>query len=189
MPLSKAHKQRSKEKILDSANRLFADRGFNKVSIDQLMQDAGMTRGAFYAHFKSKEDLYSQTMISAATKSKIMNCDETNMAFYKTVINEYLDMSHVKQNNIPCGLAFFVTDVANEQPEVRKVYTQLFKGLVQMLTDQQSENNKDKKNKKIMAIAAMMIGGVAVSRALIDDNAIEELLESCRSIAGELVGY
>ncbi len=190
MPLSKEHKQRSREHILDSAIRLFAVRGFNKVSIDQLMLDAGMTRGAFYAHFKSKEELYAQAMIAAANKSMIMNCDKNSAEFYKLIINGYLDMAHVKQETEPCALSFFVTDVANEKKEVRKVYTQIFKGLIQILASQHSEKNREKNSKKIMAIAAMMIGGVAVSRVLIDDDdAVEELLESCRSVAKKLVGY
>lgn len=51
MPLSQEHKKRSRKKILDSSIELFTARGFNNVSIDEVMNNARMTRGAFYAHF------------------------------------------------------------------------------------------------------------------------------------------
>ena len=55
MPYSAEHKARSREKILEAAVRLFAFRGFDQVSLDDLMQEAGLTRGAFYAYFVSKQ--------------------------------------------------------------------------------------------------------------------------------------
>ena len=60
MPYSKEHKAKSRERILQSAYQLFATRGFNQVTIDEVMQDCSLTRGAFYAHFISKSDLYSE---------------------------------------------------------------------------------------------------------------------------------
>ena len=57
MPWTTEHKQKSREKILSSAARLFTKKGFDAVSIDDVMRLAGLTRGAFYAHFKSKSDV------------------------------------------------------------------------------------------------------------------------------------
>ena len=71
MPYTKEHKQKSREQILDSASRLFAQRGYEAVSIDDLMKDAGLTRGGFYNHFKNKPDVYAEAIIHAALKSPI----------------------------------------------------------------------------------------------------------------------
>ena len=54
MPYSKAHKNSTREKILESAFKLFAIKGFKGITIDDLMNNCGLTRGAFYAHFSSK---------------------------------------------------------------------------------------------------------------------------------------
>ena len=62
MPYPPEHKQAIRERIVTCARRLFNQRGFTEVSIDQIMADAGLTRGGFYNHFKAKEDLYAETL-------------------------------------------------------------------------------------------------------------------------------
>jgi AcrR family transcriptional regulator len=54
MPYTKEHKENTHKKILESAFRLFTVKGFNSVTVDQVMNGCGLTRGAFYAHFTSK---------------------------------------------------------------------------------------------------------------------------------------
>ena len=71
MPYSTEHKQRTRDKILSSAIRLFSNKGYDSVTIDQLMTDAGLTRGAFYTHFDSKNELYAEAILAAAMQSPI----------------------------------------------------------------------------------------------------------------------
>ena len=72
MPYSPEHKQNSREQILSGAMNLFSRKGFSNVSIDEVMAEAGMTRGAFYAHFESKSVLYAEAVMFAALNSKMM---------------------------------------------------------------------------------------------------------------------
>ena len=69
MSYSKEHKQRSRKKILQSAYTLFSTKGFHAVTVDEVMLDCSLTRGAFYAHFRSKSDLYSEALRFSATNS------------------------------------------------------------------------------------------------------------------------
>lgn len=71
MPYSKTHKNKTRERILDSAFRLFAINGFKGVTIDDLMSNCGLTRGAFYAHFTSKEELYREALKFRASNTKL----------------------------------------------------------------------------------------------------------------------
>ena len=190
MPYTKEHKQRSKDRILNSAVKLFSQRGFNKVSIDEIMQYAGMTRGAFYAHFHSKEELYAEAIMAASKKSKIYEAIEKCMEgedMLKNIINFYLDRRHVEQQFPPCPLAFLVTDVANEETKVRETYTQVYQSLVVFMTKHLSPGKISDEKDRMMAVTAMMIGGVAVSRALVDKKTVDSLLASCRRIAHQLV--
>ena len=57
MPYSNEHKQKTREKIVEAARILFNRHGFQDVTIDMVMQNAGLTRSGFYKHFKSKEAL------------------------------------------------------------------------------------------------------------------------------------
>lgn len=56
------HRARTRDRVLQTARRLFADRGYGKVSIEDVMRDCGLTRGGFYAHFRSKAALYREAM-------------------------------------------------------------------------------------------------------------------------------
>ena len=62
MPFPPQHKQQTRQRIVESARGLFNRRGFTEVSIDEIMAGAGLTRGGFYNHFKSKEELYTETI-------------------------------------------------------------------------------------------------------------------------------
>jgi AcrR family transcriptional regulator len=62
MPYSLKHKRDTRDKILESARRLFNKRGFSEVSIDEVMENAGLTRGGFYRHFRDKDELYAEAV-------------------------------------------------------------------------------------------------------------------------------
>lgn len=66
MPWPATQRATTRQMILDSASRLFALEGFEKVSIDSIMESAGLTRGAFYSHFASKTELYTEAIRNAA---------------------------------------------------------------------------------------------------------------------------
>ena len=68
MPYSAQHKQETRNRILRSARRLFNRRGFAEVTINEIMAEAGLTRGGFYKHFTSKDDLYSEALVQFTCK-------------------------------------------------------------------------------------------------------------------------
>ncbi len=65
----------TKQKILRSARRLFNRHGFDAVSIDEVMADAGLTRGSFYSYFESKGDLYAEAVIDILNEKQLLSCD------------------------------------------------------------------------------------------------------------------
>src|ERR671931_2299848 len=62
MPYAPEHKRETRQKILESARRLFNRRGFSEVSIGEVMQHAGLTHGGFYRHFNDKDELYAEAV-------------------------------------------------------------------------------------------------------------------------------
>ena len=67
MPYPPEHKVQTRARIVESARRLFNRHGFEQVTIDQIMASAGLTRGAFYHHFDSKDELYAAAVASFVT--------------------------------------------------------------------------------------------------------------------------
>lgn len=180
MAWNKAHKQETKDKILASAAKLFAHNGFEKISIDQVMQDAKLTRGAFYSHFKSKSDLYSQSLIKGAQtaqtrKPKNSNASLVNIAQY------YLSQTHRDEcEEAPCPLAFLVSDISQQDEEIKNTYTKMFKGFVEQA------NTHTEDQQKALQSVVLMIGGLAISRALNDKDLSNNLLTACQKAITEI---
>ncbi|MDH5784431.1 MAG: TetR/AcrR family transcriptional regulator [Chromatiales bacterium] len=189
MPYSHDHKQQSRERILQSAARLFTRRGFEGTSINEIMADARLTRGAFYAHFKSKHDLYAQAISGAPLFSPLARPkpeDVDQQAWLLQLVSEYLSMGHINEAEMPCPLAFLITDVALNDREAREAYTEVFlkmSRILRMATRTGSRLDRE----RVMAITSMMIGGVAIARTLTDEKAQLGLLRGCRRVASELI--
>jgi len=184
------HKNTTRQRILSSAAKLFALHGYEEVSINQVMAEAGLTRGAFYSHFKSKSELHAESIMSSA--KEISLSFENNLS--KNFVETYLSTGHREGGTLRCPLAFMIGDVTQRNIEVRDTYTKVFKGfishLVSMDSKQHLENepvvNADKAMDHALQKAVLLIGGMAVSRAINDDELAERLLKACQS---ELLGY
>ncbi|MBU2712987.1 TetR/AcrR family transcriptional regulator [Zooshikella harenae] len=174
MGWNKEHKPQVRDQILESAAQLFMNRGFDNVSIDEVMQNAGLTRGAFYAHFKSKSELYAEAIRDAALKSIHAQEDAPPVS---ERIAKYLSLEHRKGESMACPLAFLVSDVSQQNNTVRDVYTKVFKGFVKKLTESSKEHISDQ---EALKSAVLMVGGMAVARALNDDTLAEQLLTACQ---------
>lgn len=189
MPYSAEHKQQSRQKILQSAVRYFSRQGFENTSIDEVMADAQMTRGAFYAHFNSKSELYQHAILASAMNSKLVKKKPDNIddqTWVKILVKGYLSIEHVRQKSGACPLAFLVTDVAVREPEVRHTYTQVFEGMNKLISRAISRFS-DSSEKEVFAAMAMMIGGVAIGRSLDNKATLNKLLTSCESAVLKLL--
>lgn len=190
MPYSKQHKEKSRERILKSAVRLFTRKGFESTSIDEVMADAELTRGAFYTHFKSKQDLYAEAIASASMFSILVQAKPEGLddkAWLVQLLGTYLSPAHVHKADIPCPLAFLATDVALREPTTQQAYADVYLKMNQMIRAYTRHFSRCDKQ-TVMAVTAMMIGAVAVARTLPDHESQNQLLKSCRHVALDLLG-
>jgi len=188
MPYSKAHKENTRERILNSAVELFSRLGFDNVSIDELMRHAKLTRGAFYAHFESKSDVYFHAISAAAINAFAIRNDGLDLQgtdWLKHFISVYLSEEHVEQKNSPCPLAFMVTDVANSDPKVKTAYTKVFSGFNRVVRKHLSKEKlvDQRQKQKVLAVSAMLIGSVAIGRVLQDLTLRNDLLKASSEMA------
>jgi len=168
------HKEQSRDRILESAAMLFTHHGFEKISIDQVMKKAELTRGAFYSHFSSKSDLYAQAISKAAKiayKRKPVDCPRNMKDFSEYYLSSQHRDDEYKQ---ACPLAFLVSDISQQDSQVKATYT---KTLQAFITQAQSLTGD---REKALQSAVLMIGGLALSRALDDKDFSDELLQACK---------
>ncbi|QEY18749.1 TetR/AcrR family transcriptional regulator [Cellvibrio sp. KY-GH-1] len=169
MAWKESHKLESRQRILAAAAELFTRKGFNQVGIDEVMLAAGMTRGAFYAHFNSKIELYEEAILSAGIAAAQRFSEDTNHLDH--IVDSYLSEAHLHSPDIRCPLACLVSDVAHDDERVKQIYTRLFKGFTHHL------NKKDRSDPNTVLLqSVLMIGGLALARSLTDQTLAKKIL-------------
>ncbi|HIO93076.1 MAG TPA: TetR/AcrR family transcriptional regulator [Leucothrix mucor] len=190
MPLTTEHKKQSRKKILESAFYLFTEYGFENISIDQVMKRADLTRGAFYAHFSSKSDLYRESLSFSTLNSSLLKPKEAALSdedWIGLLLREYLNIDHNDDVSATrCPLAFLTTDIALRDSTIRSTYSDIYKGMNRRILEY-TKSYSDCDEGKMLAITSMLIGGVAISRALNDEETREKVLDSCYKVASDLL--
>ncbi|MGB1092953.1 MAG: TetR/AcrR family transcriptional regulator [Oceanobacter sp.] len=191
MPYTKEHKQQTREKILENSFKLFANKGFEGITIDELMNDCGLTRGAFYAHFKSKSELYREALKFRASSTRLAGLkpeDTTNQEWLAMLLDAYLSLEHVKgERSFSCPLAFLAADINMQDDAIKTAYADVYQGMNTAIMKYAS-NDCGCDEQDVLAVTAMMIGAVAIARTLQDQESIENLLAACRREAGMKLG-
>lgn len=178
-------REQTRQRILESAARMFALQGFDAVNINDLMADAGLTRGAFYHHFSTKTELYAQAIAHAARLGSA-RLDAQGAAGLGLLVEHYLSLGHAQGTDLRCPMAFMASDVTRGESEVRSSYTRVFDGFVDRLQAGLPEGSSQARQRSLR-LAATLIGGVALARALDDPGLADELLRACRAGARELI--
>jgi TetR/AcrR family transcriptional repressor of nem operon len=182
MPWPDDKRDRTRQRILDSAARLFSLRGFDGVSLDDLMTEAGLTRGAFYHHFRTKTEVYRES-IAYAGKVGGARLEALGSAGLVSLVDQYLSADHRHGDDLRCPLAFMSTDVAHRDHEVRSSYTRTFENFVSRLQC----GLQDASRQRALQLAVTLIGGVAIARAFDDEELAKELFAACRTAGRALV--
>lgn len=182
MAWKESHKPGSRQRILAAAAELFTGKGFNQVGIDDVMQAAGMTRGAFYAHFNSKIELYEEAIYYAGSAAaQHLNKGTTSLA---DIIDNYLSHEHLTSSDIRCPMSCLVSDVAHDDERVKRIYTNLLKGFSKHLGKLASDNS----NEEIQLLqTVLLIGGMAVARSITDEKLSKKILLVCAKAAKNAV--
>ena len=105
------HRHLTKQKIVRSARRLFNRRGFDTVSIDDVMADAGLTRGSFYSYFESKGDLYAEAVTQILNEKQLLSSDGVSIDpravdSAAQFVRDYLSREHFEDIRT-CPLSLF----------------------------------------------------------------------------------
>jgi TetR/AcrR family transcriptional repressor of nem operon len=165
MPYTADHKQATRRRILESARRLFNDKGFAEVSIDEVMDKAGLTRGGFYRHFRDKSELYAEAV-------RWFLCPEAPKPWQKRrrganrktqaerIVDSYFSLDHFGDRESCCPLLTLPADIARSNDEVRSAYGAVLMKLVTIF--EADLGDKD----EALSLAALCVGGMVLSRSV-----------------------
>lgn len=190
MRYSNNHKAETRERILNEAAPLFRQYGFDGVSVDALMEAAGLTRGAFYAHFSSKEELLGTVMARDAGLVRMMKDragpDATQLnAQAREILADYLDPAHRAEVGQGCPMASMAGDAARGPASLRQGYGARFTELIKQIQRGLGTKRQDETDATLAAVLA--VGGVLIARAVQDDATADRIEQTCRHEVHSLV--
>jgi TetR/AcrR family transcriptional regulator, transcriptional repressor for nem operon len=194
MPYPIAHRTDVKKKIVESARRMFNRKGFDNVSIDEIMAGAGLTHGGFYSYFKSKGDLYAEVLGCFFTDPNWKSCwdgikvDLSSSDVGPQVVRAYLSRQHYEDVENSCPMVALPSDVARSHTAAKHVFQTVFLAMVSAL--ERSLRSKGRaRHIDGQALAALCVGGMVVARAMVDESRADELRKACMIVAMELGGW
>jgi TetR/AcrR family transcriptional repressor of nem operon len=176
MKVSREQVAENRQKILDAASRLFRERGYDSVTVSEVMGAAGLTHGGFYGHFASKEELIAEAL--AMTFARDTRAELDAVAFAE----QYLSRDHRDDRATGCAVAALGGETVRQSPEARAAMTDSLRRTLDRFTagGPASASPAERRQAAIGNWAAM-VGAVMLSR-LCDDPALsDEILEQTRA--------
>ncbi len=172
-------KEASHERIVDVAARAIRRSGYDGTGVADIMQEAGLTHGAFYAHFASREAMLAEAadragaQSNAATAAAVANVAPQQAM--ETLIRSYLSKTHQDATETGCPIAALVSEMPRQSPEVRRAATRRIKGAIDLIAQQSADWGQAAAHERALVIAATLVGSLALARA-VDEPALADHL-------------
>lgn len=169
-------KQQTRKRIVAAAGRSFKKGGYSGIGVDGLAKEAGVTSGAFYGHFKSKEEAFKEAIVSELDElsSAITNLKQAHGENWWTEFADfYTSQKRTCDLSDSCGLQSLTPEVGRSNDDVRAVFE------TELLEIAGLASKKDDMD-KTWASLAMLIGGVTLSRAVKDEKLSNKIAEAIR---------
>jgi len=187
-------KEQTRERILRSAARAIRKHGYEGVGVAEVMKDAGLTHGGFYAHFESRDAL----LAAAAEQAGLESAASLARALAKAkpgeelmaIVDTYLADSHVTaaENGLGCAIAAAGTEVPRQSAEVRRAVSRRIKELIGLVEQQLPEWGKSVGHEKAMSVVATLIGALMLARAVDDAQLSKGIRKSARELVRGAAG-
>jgi len=176
MRYSKTHKAETRTKLIETARAITKKGGFSSTGVDALMSAIGMTGGAFYSHFPSKQALFQAVIEDEIRNSSEMLAGEQNASGeqLEQCLRSYLSTSHVLHPEEGCVLPALGGEIARAEPEVRGAVE---KGLRHV---QKAWANGLDDPDAAWAVIAQCVGALVLSRAVETERTRKEIITSTR---------
>jgi TetR/AcrR family transcriptional regulator, transcriptional repressor for nem operon len=182
-------KQETRRRIIEAAGRRFKADGIDGSGIAALMADAGLTNGAFYAHFDSKDDLVASAVADQLREQcEALGAAAPGHAGVEQILRTYLSVQHRDSPEHGCPSAALLDEIARCADATRRAYTD---GVLTVIDDVAARvAPQDPRSARVQAfsIYALMVGTLQLSRALADRQLADVVLEQGIQSAITLLG-
>ena len=191
MPHRPNQKADTRARILRSARHLFNRRGFAGVTIDEIMANAGLTRGGFYKHFSTKEQLYAEAIANfmgqdaeiwqrEAWQRAHVDATARGPQLTKMIVNAYLSQDHFDDQDGSCPMIGLSSEAARGAKAVKTAYRQVLERMA-CACEANLPLGKSSARQRALALVALCVGGMVLARAIDDAALATDLREAARA--------
>jgi AcrR family transcriptional regulator len=183
------HKQATRRRIIETAGRRLKRDGIDGSGIATLMADAGLTNGAFYAHFASKEDLVATAVADQLREQRASFSERVpGRAGVEQYVREYLSVQHRDNPGDGCPSAALLDEIGRCTDPTKRAYTDGLLAVIDDITARLAPDDPPSARAKTLSVFALMAGTLQLSRALADRQLADEVLEQGLQNALTLLG-
>jgi TetR/AcrR family transcriptional repressor of nem operon len=175
-------KELTHERIVDAAARAIRRSGYNGTGVADIMKDAGLTHGGFYAHFGSREAMLAEAADRAGRESvavmeRIAAAMPPEQAL-GAMMQAYLSKAHVQAVENGCATAALCSEMPRQAPEVRRAATRRIKEMIDLVARQLPDWGQPHAHERALVTVATMIGALTLARAVDDPRLSDALREA-----------
>jgi TetR/AcrR family transcriptional regulator, transcriptional repressor for nem operon len=187
MRYSREHKQETHARIVRKASVRLREKGAHGIGVADLMKEAGLTHGGFYAHFDSREALVIEAFNYAMNRSterwRKMAEETPPEKRFATIVESYLTALHRDDPGHGCAVPTLGPEIARESAKTRKAFAAKLDEMIEMMADQVPELPRKAARQQAIAALSTMAGALVLSRVAGSGEFSEEILGAGREAA------
>ena len=188
MRYEKGYKDTTHDRILEVAARQFRQEGIAGSGVAGIMSEAGLTNGAFYAHFSSKSEMVEKSLERATNEQWQEFEKEIASGRLLDLIRAYLSEQHRDHPGSGCPSAALLPEISRQEPAARHVYTESVKRLLNAVEKQLPDMSKGLKAREVaIANLGLLIGILQLARAVDDPALSKDILAAGTHVASTLI--
>ncbi|GLS43672.1 TetR/AcrR family transcriptional regulator [Methylobacterium brachythecii] len=175
MRVSREQVAENRRQILEAAGRLFRQRGFEAVTVAEVMKAAGLTHGGFYGYFASKDELIATTL------TELMAAPDPERVTLEAYANRYLTSEHMADCAGGCPVAALGTDIGRQSPAARAAMTEGLRRQIDRLGEGAARDDRRAARQNAIGSWAAMVGAMILARMSDDPALAQEVLKETRA--------
>jgi TetR/AcrR family transcriptional regulator, transcriptional repressor for nem operon len=188
MRYSKDHKQATRQRILEAAGRRFKQEGIDGAGVAAVMSDAGLTNGAFYAHFASKEDLVANVLADQLrAQHQSFDAQPPDRGGLEAFIRSYLSPQHRDQCADGCPSAALLDEITRRPAATKQIFTDELMGVIDDIASRLDPTDAKAARTDALTLFGLMLGALQLARALTDHDLSDQLLARSMGTAMKLL--
>jgi TetR/AcrR family transcriptional repressor of nem operon len=180
MRVSREKAAENRRRIVDAASRLFREQGIDATGVDSITREAGLTHGAVYSRFGSKEAITAESIRHAFRGSKRawlrVSAKKGRKKVFPAIVESYLTATHRDAPGSGCFVAALGSDISRQTTTIRKTFTEELKELLDLLTELSASDDSSITPDETLVAFASMAGALMLSRAVTDEVLSDRIL-------------